>query len=90
MPASMRGAKNLNLYYAEFGIDPSAPVPVTNRTPFNSEMCAVVEELKPEVVSFHYGLPDDSLVKRVKASGCKGDRFRDNGYRGSALGEGRL
>src|SRR5215467_16076431 len=48
----------LKPYYVEFDIDPSAPVTVTNRTPFNSEMCAVVEELKPEVVSFHYGLPD--------------------------------
>jgi len=44
--------EKLKPYYAEFGIDPSAPVPVTNRTPFNSETCAVVEELKPEVVSF--------------------------------------
>jgi nitronate monooxygenase len=63
--------EELKPYYAEFDIDPSAPVPVTNRTPFNSEVCAVVEELKPEVVSFHYGLPDDGLVKRVKASGAK-------------------
>src|SRR5215218_6231589 len=27
------------------------------RMPFDEEMCAVVEELKPEVVSFHFGLP---------------------------------
>ena len=33
-------------------------------------MCALVEELKPEVVSFHFGLPDPALVKRVKAAGC--------------------
>ena len=33
-------------------------------------MCAVVEELKPEVVSFHFGLPHPALVKRVKAAGC--------------------
>jgi NAD(P)H-dependent flavin oxidoreductase YrpB (nitropropane dioxygenase family) len=32
-------------------------------------MCAVVEELKPEVVSFHFGLPHPALVKRVKAAG---------------------
>ena len=33
--------------------------------------CArVVEELKPEVVSFHFGLPDAALVKRVKAAGA--------------------
>ena len=63
--------EKLKPYYVEFDIDPSAPVTVTNRTPFNSEMCAVVEELKPEVVSFHYGLPDDGLVKRVKSSGAR-------------------
>jgi nitronate monooxygenase len=32
-------------------------------------MCEVVEELKPEVVSFHFGLPSDALLSRVKASG---------------------
>ena len=33
--------------------------------------CArVVEELKPEVVSFHFGLPDQALLKRVKAAGA--------------------
>ena len=63
--------EKLKPYYAEFGIDPSAPVPTTNRTPFNSEMCAVVEELKPDVVSFHYGLPEAGLVERLKAAGCK-------------------
>ena len=33
-------------------------------------MCELVEELKPEVVSFHFGLPDAALLKRVKAAGC--------------------
>src|SRR5260221_14706364 len=33
-------------------------------------MCELVEELKPEIVSFHYGLPDQALLKRVKAAGC--------------------
>ena len=33
-------------------------------------MCAVVEELKPEVVSFHFGLPEPGLLHRVKAAGC--------------------
>ena len=30
----------------------------------------MVEELKPQVVSFHFGLPEASLVRRVKAAGC--------------------
>jgi nitronate monooxygenase len=33
-------------------------------------MCEVVETLKPEIVSFHFGLPDDKLLARVKAAGC--------------------
>jgi nitronate monooxygenase len=33
-------------------------------------MCELVEELKPEVVSFHFGLPDRALLQRVKAAGC--------------------
>ena len=51
----------LKPYYVEFGIDPAAPVHDASRMPFDDAMCAVVEELKPEVVSFHYGLPDSAL-----------------------------
>ena len=58
-------------YYREFGIDPNAAVPAANRAPFDATICAAVEELKPEVVSFHYGLPEPRLVARVKDAGCK-------------------
>ncbi|HEY5279218.1 MAG TPA: nitronate monooxygenase [Pseudolabrys sp.] len=61
----------LKPYYEEFGIDPNAPVPASNRAPFDEAFCLVVEELKPEVVSFHYGLPAAGLVARVKAAGAK-------------------
>jgi nitronate monooxygenase len=57
-------------YYKEFGLDPSAPVNAANRMPFDEAMCALVEELKPEVVSFHFGLPDPALLGRVKAARC--------------------
>jgi nitronate monooxygenase len=63
--------EKLQPYYAEFGIDPAAPTQTTNRAPFDAAMCAVVEDLKPEVVSFHYGIPEVALVARVKAAGCK-------------------
>ena len=62
--------ERLKPYYQELGIDPAAPVPSSNRTPFDAAFCAAMEELKPEVVSFHFGLPDAALVKRVKAAGC--------------------
>jgi nitronate monooxygenase len=57
-------------YYRELGLDPAAPVNTANRAPFDAAMCELVEELKPEVVSFYYGLPDQALLKRVKAAGC--------------------
>lgn len=58
-------------YYREFGLDPSAEVPVVNRAPFDEAMCAAVEEFKPQVVSFHFGLPAAALLKRVQAAGCR-------------------
>jgi len=59
----------LGSYYKELGLDPTAPINAANRAPFDAAFCAVVEELKPEVVSFHFGLPSPDLVKRVKAAG---------------------
>jgi nitronate monooxygenase len=62
--------EKLKPYYRELAIDPAAPVPFANRAPFDAEFCAVVEELMPQVVSFHFGLPEASLLRRVKAAGC--------------------
>jgi nitronate monooxygenase len=62
--------ERLKPYYLELGIDPGAPVPSSNRTPFDAALCAAVEEIKPEVVSFHFGLPEPVLLERVKAAGC--------------------
>ena len=38
---------------------------------FTEATCAVVEELRPEVVSFHFGLPARHWFERVKRAGCK-------------------
>jgi nitronate monooxygenase len=56
-------------YYREHGLDPAMPVNAANRAPFDAAFCDAVEELKPEIVSFHFGLPEASLLKRVKAAG---------------------
>ncbi len=56
-------------YYRELAIDPAAPVPSSSRTAFDPAMCEVVEELRPQVVSFHFGLPGPDLIARVKAAG---------------------
>jgi nitronate monooxygenase len=65
-----RWRDRLRPYYEEQGIDPAAPVPSSNRTPFDGALCAAVEELRPAVVSFHFGLPEPALVRRVKDAGC--------------------
>jgi nitronate monooxygenase len=58
-------------YYRELGLDPDAPIPETNRVPFDDAFCALMEEAKPEVVSFHFGLPAPALLERVRATGAK-------------------
>lgn len=59
-------------YYAELGIDPDAPSPpAPNRAPFGDAMADLLEELRPEVVSFHFGLPAAPLLARVIAAGAK-------------------
>ena len=43
----------------------------TGRTPFSAEAADVLEDIKPAVVSFHFGLPPAPLFARVKALGAK-------------------
>ncbi len=61
----------LSAYYEELGLDASASAPAVNRVPFDEAMCEIVEDFKPEVVSFHFGLPVKPLLGRVKAAGCR-------------------
>ncbi len=44
----------LERYYQELSV-PSEAKAGANRAPFDEGMCAVVEELRPAVVSFHFG-----------------------------------
>ena len=58
-------------YYAELGLDPSGLQSGPGRTPFSNDAADVLEEFKPPVVSFHFGLPSDQLVARVKSWGSQ-------------------
>jgi len=54
-------------YYAEFGVEtPHRGMPP--RLPFDAAAAAIIAELRPPVVSFHFGLPPDALLARVRAS----------------------
>lgn len=57
-------------YYAEAGIE-DIPPPVNGRKPFDDAYCAAVEEYRPEIVSFHFGLPSAPLLDRVRRTGAR-------------------
>lgn len=61
----------LEPFYLEAGIDPKQPLQAASRAPFSADMCELMEEFKPKVVSFHFGLPVTALVERLHAAGCK-------------------
>lgn len=63
--------KRLAGYYGEAGLDLDMPKPATGRTPFDATAAGVVEDYRPEVVSFHFGLPPADLLARVKRTGAK-------------------
>jgi nitronate monooxygenase len=58
-------------YYREFDIDPTSIKPGPGRAPFSAEAAAVIEATRPAVVSFHFGLPAEELLARVRAIGAK-------------------
>lgn len=60
----------LATYYEEAGLSLSAAQRGAGRAPFNEAMCEVLEEMRPAVVSFHFGLPEESLLSRVRATGA--------------------
>jgi nitronate monooxygenase len=66
-----RWKARLTPYYDELGLDPDAPISTAERRPFDDAACALVERFRPEVVSFHFGLPNVALVARVKAAGAR-------------------
>lgn len=69
--ARQRWKDFLRPHYERLGLDIESVAETRLRLPFNDEMCAVVEEVRPEVVSFHFGLPDPNLLERLKKLGIK-------------------
>ena len=67
--AKERWKNFLRSHYERLGLDIEAVAESRLRLPFNEEMCEVVEEVNPEVVSFHFGLPALDLMDRLKKRG---------------------
>lgn len=58
-------------YYREYGIDAQNIPAGPGRAPFTAEAAEALEEFKPAVVSFHFGLPSPALLERVRGWGAK-------------------
>src|SRR5215471_3522445 len=67
----MKWRRRLEACYVQMQLDHDAAVLSSNRAPFDDKMCDLVLEFQPEVVSFHFGLPDKALLTRVRRTGAK-------------------
>jgi nitronate monooxygenase len=63
--------KTLEPYYRELGLDQNSAVAPTQRAPFTNGAADILEDFRPPVVSFHFGLPSTDLVARVRSWGAK-------------------
>ena len=61
----------LSPYFAELGIDAAAIPAGAARLPFSREAADVLEEFRPAVVSFHFGLPSDDMLARARGWGAR-------------------
>lgn len=67
--AAARWTDHLAPLYRELGINSEVSAG-GGRRPFDDATASVVESLRPEVVSFHFGLPAPALLDRVRATGA--------------------
>jgi nitronate monooxygenase len=67
----MRWRQRLDTYYVQLGLVDDSSIPSSNRAPFDDKMCDLLVEFHPEVVSFHFGLPNKTLLDRVRSAGAK-------------------
>jgi nitronate monooxygenase len=58
-------------YYREFGLDPDSISTGPARVPFDASAAELLETYRPSVVSFHFGLPSDDLMVRVRKTGAR-------------------
>ncbi|WP_050466414.1 NAD(P)H-dependent flavin oxidoreductase [Herbaspirillum chlorophenolicum] len=66
-----RWHRALSPYYEEFGVDTSSITAGPGRQPFSPAVADLLEEFKPKVVSFHFGLPAPELMQRVRSWGSR-------------------
>lgn len=63
--------RTLAPYYDELGVARDAIAAGPARAPFNADHADALDVLRPAVVSFHFGLPEEALLDRVRRTGAK-------------------
>ena len=63
--------ETLKPYFDEFDAECVNSPGGASRMPFSHEVADVIEPFRPPIVSFHFGLPQASLLERVKSWGSK-------------------
>ncbi|KJS09438.1 MAG: 2-nitropropane dioxygenase [Gammaproteobacteria bacterium BRH_c0] len=58
-------------FYRELAVEPPPIGSGTGRLPLSGQAVEVLDDMKPAVVSFHFGLPAPELLARVKSTGAK-------------------
>lgn len=67
--AAARWRDALTPLHARLGCEVPAVLSAARR-PFDADAATLVEALRPQVVSFHFGLPETVLLDRVRANGA--------------------
>ena len=66
-----RWRAELQNYFSEFGIDENKIPEGVPRLPFNQNHIDILEKYRPAIISFHFGLPEEKLLNKVKSWGTK-------------------
>ena len=69
--ASRKWQHILRPYFDELGLTPDLVTQTPQRVPFSHDIADVIEAYKPKIMSFHFGLPEKTLLNRVKSWGTK-------------------
>lgn len=61
----------LQPYFEEFNLDAANLPPSPQRNSFDERALAVVQQYRPPIVSFHFGLPEPDLLEAVHQTGAQ-------------------
>ena len=63
--------QHLSQYFVELGVEPPDGKQTAFREPFGEAALSVLEQFRPAVVSFHFGLPDGAQLEQIKRWGTR-------------------